>query len=158
MADARFRDADDQPLRLKALDAEDIPVLSALLQDAVLPSSEMSWMPGKRRLIALVNRFRWEDRSRAEAEGRAFERVQSLLQIDGVLRVRSNGIDPTDRDLVFVILNIEFEAGADGTGTLRLTFSGDGTVAAEVECLDLTLRDVSRPYTAPSGKAPDHEV
>lgn len=158
MADARFSDADDQPLRLKALDADDIPILSALLQDAVLPSSEMSWMPGRRRLAALVNRFRWEDHARAKTQKRPYERVQCLLQIDNALRVRSNGIDPNDKDLVFALLSIDFAAGPDGAGMLNLTFAGDGTVAVEVECIDVTLRDVSRPYAAPSGLAPDHDT
>ena len=156
MTDARFEDAADQPLRLKAEGPEDIEILSTLLQDAVLPSSEMSWMPRHRRLAALFNRFRWEDREAATAERRPYERVQSLLVIDGALEVQANGIDPSDRDLIFSLLSIAYEPGEDGAGTLVLTFAGDGTIRVAVECIDITLRDVSRPYAAPSGKAPEH--
>ncbi len=53
---------------------------------------------------------------------------------------------------------IGFAPGTDGMGTLTLTLAGDGAIALEVETLDLTLRDVTRPYLAPSGKAPDHGI
>jgi hypothetical protein len=49
-------------------------------------------------------------------------------------------------------------AGEDGTGVLTLVLAGDGAVALEVEALDVTLQDVTRPYLAPSGKAPDHDA
>lgn len=39
-----------------------------------------------------------------------------------------------------------------------LNFAGDGTLTAEVECINLDLRDVTQPYLAPSGKAPRHPV
>ena len=57
MADARFEDGQDKPLRLRAESVQDLSVLSALLQDAVLPSSEISWMPRRHRLAVLVNRY-----------------------------------------------------------------------------------------------------
>ena len=59
--DARFEDAplSDKPLRLKAESDDDLAVISSLLQDAVGKSGDIAWMPKKRRLVALVNRFRW---------------------------------------------------------------------------------------------------
>lgn len=157
MADARFEDAGDAPLRVKAESAGDVPVLSALLQDAVMPSSEIAWMARQRRFAVLVNRFRWEDREAAEKVRRAYERVRAMLVIDGVLAVRANGVDPADKDLVLSILALEFDEGEDGAGTLRLVLAGDGEIALEVECVDIRLRDVTRPYVAPSGKAPSHD-
>ena len=73
-----------------------------------------------------------------------------------MLRARGGGIDPSDRDLVLSILSLAFEPGAEGAGTLRLILAGDGEIALEVECLDVTLTDVTRPYVAPSGRAPSH--
>ena len=46
--DARFEDAGGRALRLQALDADDLKVVSSLVQDAVLPISEIKWQPRKR--------------------------------------------------------------------------------------------------------------
>lgn len=156
MSDARFRDADPAPLALMARDAEDLAVISALVQDAVLPVTEIAHDGRRRHLALLVNRFRWEDADRARAEHRRFERVRSVLLIGDVLRVQSDGIDRADRDLVLELLALVWQPGEDGTGRVLIEFAGDGTLAADVECLNIELRDVTRPYYAPSGHAPSH--
>lgn len=154
--DARFEDGAESVLRLRAETPEDLTVISALVQDALAPVSEVAWTPRRRRFTLLINRFRWEDKSAAERQGRPFERVQSLLSIASARAVRASGPDPRDRDTVLSLLDLSFAPGEDAAGTLRLTLAGDGEIAVEVECLDVTLEDVSRPYLAPSGKAPSH--
>lgn len=156
MADARFEDGDDAPLKLLAQDDGDLQVISALVQDAVFQAPDMAWQHGKRRFACLLNRFRWEDRAAAEAAGRPYERARTLLVIDGVTAVRSFGFDRKDRDLVLSLLSLDWSAGADGAGKITLVLAGDGAVEVEVEALDISLQDVTRPYVAPSGKAPDH--
>jgi hypothetical protein len=156
MTDARFEDGDEQPLRLIAQDSEGLAVLSALLQDAVFPITEMTYVKGRRRFALMLNRFRWEDETAARASGRRFERVQSLLVFEDVLTVRTAGIDRGDADTVLSLLQIGFAPAADGTGTVTLVLAGDGAIALQIEALDATLRDVTRPYLAPSGKVPSH--
>ena len=154
--DARFEDGAEKPLRLKAEDTEDLTVITALVQDAVLPANEMKWLKGKRQFACLLNRFRWEDKPAAERMGRDFERVQSVLAINDVMGVTQQGIDARDADMVLSLLALTFEPGEDGTGRLILTFAGDGAIAVDVEALNITLQDVTRPYRAPSGKVPSH--
>lgn len=158
MSDARFEDGAEKPLRLLAETAEDIPVLSTLLQDALGQPSEMKWQKGRRRFAMLLKRFRWEDREMAHRMGRGFERVQSMLVIDDVRAVRSSGVDATDREVILSVLSLAFTPGEDGTGTLLFTLSGDGEIAVDVEAVNLRLADVTRPYLAPTKKAPDHGV
>ena len=154
--DAGYAEGREAPLRLIARDAEDLRVISALLQDAVFPAGEMRWDRRRRRFAVLLNRFRWEDRAAAERRGRPFERVQALLVIDDVLGVASDGLDPRDRDTVLSLLTLEFVPGDAVSGRILLTLAGDGAVAVAVECVEVSLRDVTRPYAAPSGKAPAH--
>ena len=158
MSDARFEDGAEKPLRLLAETAEDIPVLSTLLQDALGQPSEMKWQKGRRRFAMLFKRFRWEDREMAHRMGRGFERVQSMLVIDDVRAVRSSGVDAIDREVILSVLSLAFTPGEDGTGTLLFTLSGDGEIAVDVEAVNLRLADVTRPYLAPTKKAPDHGV
>lgn len=156
--DARFEDGGEEPLRLKALDVEDLTVLAALVQDAVFPAAEMKWDRKARRFAILLNRFRWEDADRAATRKRDFERVQSVLVVEDVMSVKSQGVDPRDADMVYALLSMTFVPGDDGMGRIELTLAGDGAVAIEVEALEVVLRDVTRPYVAPSKKAPDHNL
>lgn len=156
--DARFEDGAERALRLRAEDTEDLKVIAALVQDAILPGSELSWLPQKRRFACLINRFRWEEKA-ATGGRRPPERVQAVLQFDDVLGVKSQGLGRKDvQDAVLSLLTIAFEPGADGAGRLLLTFAGDGVIGLEVEAVNVTLQDVTRPYQAPSGKVPDHPV
>ena len=150
--DARFEDAAPGALALRALDADDLRVISTLVQDAVFPVAEMTWDSRRRRFAVLLNRFRWE-----EGDGRRPpERVQSLLVIDDALKVASQGIDRGAADLVVSLLALDWRAGADGTGRITLVLAGDGAVAVDVEALEVTLKDVTQPYRAPSGQTPRH--
>lgn len=158
MSDATFEDGAEKPLRLKALDGEDLGVVSGLLQDAVFPASEIKWDRAARRFAILLNRFRWEDATKAESRGRDYERVQSVLVIEDALRVQSQGIDPRDTDIVLSVLSMAFEAGEDGGGSVELTLAGDGAIRIDVEALEVVLKDVTRPYVAPSKAKPKHDL
>ncbi|QFT79516.1 hypothetical protein FIU89_02755 [Roseovarius sp. THAF27] len=153
--DAKFEDGREAPLNLGAFDAEDLEVLSSLVQDAVFTITDMAWRPQERRLAFLVNRFRWEDEGR---QRHGAERVRSVLVIDNVLGVASQGIDRGDTGTILSVLSIGFEPDAadDVSGYITLTLAGDGAVRARIEALEVSLRDVTRPYRAPSRKAPDH--
>lgn len=156
MTDASFEDGREAPLNLGAMDGDDLRVLSSLAQDAVFPITEMTWQPRQRRFAILLNRFRWEDKDAAERRGRSYERVQSMLVVDGVTRVSSQGIDRGDKDVILSLLSVGFEETEAPSGFVVLTLAGDGAIRLEVEALEVTLRDVTRPYRAPSRKAPDH--
>ncbi|TVS01426.1 MAG: DUF2948 family protein [Rhodobacteraceae bacterium] len=151
--DAIFEEGAESPLRLQALDAEDLKIISALVQDAILPASEMRYERKRRSFAMLINRFRWE-----EQRSRTAERVRSLMLIDDVLAVASQGVPRGDPDLVLSVLALEFEPGEDGTGAVSIILAGDGEIRIEVECLSVMLRDVTRPYRAISGQSPRHDT
>ncbi|MFZ5961927.1 DUF2948 family protein [Thalassococcus sp. BH17M4-6] len=150
--DARFEDARDRPLNIGAMDPDDLAILSALAQDAVFPATEMTWQPRARRFAILLNRLRREE----AGSQRPPERVQSVLVVEHAQRLASQGIDRSDKDTILSLLSITFEPGEDAAGHVILTLAGDGAIRAEVEALELTLKDVTRPYLAPSGKTPTH--
>ncbi|WP_170765279.1 DUF2948 family protein [Ruegeria lacuscaerulensis] len=156
MTDARFEDGREAPLNLGAEDGDDLRVISTLTQDAVFPVTEMTWHPSQRRFGLLLNRFRWEDKDAAAGRGRAFERVQSILVFHSVLSVASQGIDRSDKDMVMSLLSVDFDPGEDSAGQIILTLAGDGAIRLTVEAIDATLKDVTRPYQAPSGQVPHH--
>ena len=154
MADARFEDAADQPLRLAAESAEDLRVMAALAQDAVGKVGDGVYMPKKRRFVLQMNRFRWEDKPAAEAARRPYERVRAALTLENVSAVRARGVDAFDREAVWSLLDIVFDAGEDGAGVVRLVLSGDAEIAVSVEAIDAALTDLTRPWEARA--APRH--
>ena len=154
--DAKFEDGGEAPLNIGALDSEDLTVISAMVQDAVLPIGEISWQANQRRLALLINRFRWEDKTNAERQGRPVERVQSLLVFDTVLSVASQGLDRSQKDLVLSVLSITTENAENGDCFLTVTLAGDGALRIRVEAVEVQLRVVTRPYAAPSRKSPHH--
>jgi hypothetical protein len=155
MTDARFEDGREKPLNLGAQDANELQVLSALIQDAIFPITEMTWQAKQRRFGLLLNRFRWEEGARGQT---APERVQSILVVDNVMSVASQGVDRAETDMILSVLSATFEAGDDGAGDIVFTLAGDGAVRVSVEAIEMTLKDVTRPYVAPSKKAPKHPV
>jgi len=155
MSDATFEDGTERPLRLLAASAEDVDVISSFVQDAVFPVSEISWNPRQRRFALLLNRFRWEDRDAAEKRKRSYERVQSLLIFDDVTGVRTQGVTPGDKDVVLSLLSVSVEA-TEEAASFVLSLAGDGAFEVQAEAINVTLRDVTRPYRAPSGKVPSH--
>lgn len=136
---------------LKAGDAEDLEIISARLQDAVGRLKDFAWLPKERRFAVLLNRFRWED---AKGPG---TRVQAALRFDGVSRVQSSHVKQGVADAVVSLLAIRFtQAGDDDPGgMIELTLAGGGAFRLAVECIDVELTDLTRPWTA-RGK-PSHE-
>jgi hypothetical protein len=156
--DAGFNDALDRPLNLGGQDAEDLQVISSLTQDAVLTVDDLKWNRAERQLVFLLKRFRWEDVELAKQQGRDPERVQSLLVIQNATGLASQGIDRKQADVVLSLMSVEFSGAEDGVGDLILTFSGDGALKVQVDGLDVALRDVTRPYVAPSKQVPNHDA
>ena len=138
-------------LTLAAQDPEDLEVISARLQDAVLKMKDIVYLPKKRRFAAVFNRFKWESGKRGDL------RVRSGLHFDGVLSVKSKNLKRGAPEAVLSLLAIRFTpaAAGDPAGTVELVFADGGTILLDVECLDAGLADVSGEWAA-RGR-PSHE-
>jgi hypothetical protein len=131
-------------LRLLAEDAEDLKILSAHLQDAVMRVGDLVYLPNHRRFAALVSRYCWEDCG----EGNSGVRVRAGLHFDGVLRVQSQNVRQDHPDAVAALLAINFVDDGNGGGVIDLVLAGGGRIRLHVECIDATLRDLSEPRPA----------
>lgn len=149
-ADARFEDA-YEPARLAARDADDLKVLSALLQDAVLLARDVVWLRQERRFAFVADRYRWE-------EPAARERVRVGVHFDGVLRVRARGVPEPSADgppQPLAILAATFEAAEEPPGgVVRLACAGGAEFEVSVDALDALLKDLGTPRKAVA--TPEH--
>src|SRR5437868_6641656 len=133
--------ADPKRLRLLAQDPEDLDVVSAAMQDAVLKVGDIAYEAKARRLTIGFNRYRWETGGG--------ERVRAGLQLGGVLRVQARKIRRGARDAVLELLAMTFTPGEAPGGVVTLSFAGGGDLRATVECIEAVLADVSEPWPTP---------
>jgi hypothetical protein len=138
-------------LRLLADDAEDIALISAALQDAVVAIGDIRFEKGPRRLTLVFNRFRWE----AKRARRGGQRVRAALQLGGVMEVKARKLRHDAPKAILSLLALSFEPGEAPGGVMRLAFAGGAELRAEVECIDAVLADVSRPWSTPNRPAHD---
>ena len=139
----------DDRLRLLAQDPDDLLLLSAALQDAVVKLADISYAPAARTLTFPLTRFRWE------ADGT--EQVSCAVQFGDVLNVKARGLDAHGSDKTCSLLQLEFMENAEPPGGhLLFLFAGCGELKVEVECVDAALADLGDPWKAEA--APDHGV
>ncbi len=137
------------PLRLLAMDPDDLEIMSAALQDAVTKIGDILWESAAGRLTIAFNRLTWETAETPDA------RVRAAIQLGCVLRVRSRNLRPTAPDAVLQLLALTFEPGEPPGGRVTFAFADGGDLAAEVECVDAALADVSEPWSP--ARKPEHD-
>ena len=140
-------------LKLLALDAEDLQIVSAHLQDAVGRVGDIAFDGPARRLVMVLNRFDW-DGAADRSQKQEFERRQCGLRFDKVKAVRSKDLDRSKPNAVVSLLAIGFEETEAPSGTVTLYFSGGPQLAVDVECIETELRDLGAAWK--TGKKPEH--
>ncbi|HYC98858.1 DUF2948 family protein [Brevundimonas sp.] len=133
-----------EPLRLLAEDADDLHIISAALQDAIMRPVDIVWEPQARRVTLALSRFCWECGG---------TRVMSAMQFGDVLSVKSRRL-PRGPEHALELLAMDFEPGEAPGGRVILMFAGGGDLRIDVECLDAVLTDLSERW--PARVAPTH--
>jgi hypothetical protein len=145
---------DDDLLRLVALDADDLAIVSAHIQDAVLKVGDLRWIPAENRFVMAMNRFVWEAAAQGLWRKRDYQRRRSALHFARVERVKSTGIDREAGEAVLELLAVRFEPRKEPAGDVILDFAGGGTIRLSVECLEVQLTDLGPAWSTPH--APRH--
>lgn len=145
----------ERPFRVWAEDTDDLAVVSAYLQDAVLPVAEMAWRPAERRFVLVAARFRWEKAVRAQVSaegGEPLERVHCGLRFEEVDAVRVRGVDPkAERGRMLNLLQIAWVDGG-----VELVCADGVTIRLDVTRLACHVEDLGEPW--PTVFRPTHDV
>ena len=136
-------------LRLTARDADDLNVISAQRQDAVLKFADLNFNSKRRRFTLVANRFAWDD-------AKAKTRRRAGLHFDHVTSVQKQGFKNVGPETVLSLLAISFSFIDDLSGHITLAFSAGHQLRLEVECVDATLADMGPAW--PTEMTPSHEV
>ena len=137
-------------LKFAVLDEEDLEVVSAHLQDAVVKVADVLWRPGENRVVVALNRFDWES---AQADRPEYRR-RSALRFERVQACKCRSLDPAGKDAVLNLLAVEFAETDSPSGVVSLIFSGGAVLRLDVECLEAELVDLGPVWTALN--CPDH--
>jgi hypothetical protein len=141
------------PLKLIALDQEDIAIVSTHLQDAVVKIGDIVWLPAEKRLVMGVNRFDWEACGEITP---CYQRRRTALRFERVNALRCRNVDPAAKDAVLNLLAVEFDETDAPAGAVTLIFSGGAALRLEVECLECELADLGPSWTTTC--CPGHPV
>lgn len=155
--DASFLEGADSALYLGAFTPDDVEVISTILQDGIFFINDLAWFKKKRQVAVLVNRFRWENKSEYIEQNSAPERVKSLLIIDNVLNISSQGINRSDSIAPLNLLNLDLKKTKKNI-FLTLLLSNFGAIRFELDAIELSIKDVTRPYKANSENIPFHPI
>ena len=129
-------------LKLSAVDAEDLGVISAAIQDALVAVRDCAWLQGERRFVLLLNRFRWEADPGVEA---THSRTHSALVFNEVTAVRHHDIPTGDPDRMLELLAVALE----NDRSVLLRFSAGRAIRLEIGRLACHLGDVGEPWPTP---------
>lgn len=151
-----------EELKLVALDKDDIEVVSAHVQDALVKVVDIFWQPRERRFVMALNRFDWINAVDADgakivdksAAAPDYRRCRTALRFERVNACKCRALDQTNKDATLNLLAVEFAERDAPAGTVVLTFSGGAAIRLEVECLEAELVDLGEVYAAVA--CPDH--
>lgn len=149
--------APDGPLRLRAEDAEDLAVISAVVQDALISIRDLTYDRDAARFTMVANRFRWEVKPSAtdgnRDAGAILERTLCAVSFAGVERVAYRGFRRRDDERILSLLAIR---PGDKPGTIDLEFAGDATVRLAVAAIRVHATDIGEAWPTPW--QPDHDA
>jgi hypothetical protein len=147
----------DERLRLFALDADDLAILSAHAQDAVVKIRDMHWLANEKHFVLAINRFVWEKAAgRRWRLTREYQRRRAVLHFARVENVRSTGIDRAAAETVLSLLAMRFDPAEPPAGEVVLEFAGGATIRLEVECIEAELGDLGPAWS--TDHAPRHAL
>jgi hypothetical protein len=138
-------------LKLIAFDADDLAVISAHMQDAVLKVADLAYLPAAKRFAAVGNRFDWAEALKDGGPlGQGYARRQTALRFERVLAAKVQGIDMRRKDAVLSLLAVSFEPGDAPAGSVTLHFADGAAIRLEVECIEAELKDLGPAWSARS--------
>jgi hypothetical protein len=128
-----------ESLKLVALDRDDMEVVSAHLQDAVIKAADVHWRPSEKRVVVGLNRFDWETVNGSSTE---FRRCRAALRFERVSSCKCRDVNAAEKNQILNLLAVTFDETDPPGGVVTLTFSGGAALRLEVECLEAELADL----------------
>jgi hypothetical protein len=140
-----------------------LEVISACLQDALVPVRDLAFVADERAFLLVANRFRWESgvpsdgagKPPADRAGAGFERILCGVAFAEVTAVSYRGFRRSEDQRILSLLAIRPETGAGGSA-VQLEFAGDAAIRLEIARIAVRLKDLGEPW--PTAWRPGHAL
>ena len=126
-------------LKLIAKTVEDLRVVSAHLQDAIVNINDIANLKKNKILLLQLNRFMWEDVEKGVF--RKNKRIRTILKFENVIKVNSKNINQAGKNKFLDFLTIETNQMTDNNYEMKILFAGDSIVKVTSEVIEVTLDD-----------------
>lgn len=141
-------DESGAPLKLRAEDADDLSVISACLQDALVAVRDFAFVPQDHTFMMVANRFRWERALRPARGEVGYQRIHCGVTFGAVAGVSYMGFHRSDEDRILSLLAIRPE-GAGELDAIQLEFSGGAAIRLDVARIRCLAQDLGEPWPTP---------
>jgi hypothetical protein len=131
-------------LKLLATSDDDLRVIAAHLQDAIVSIKDIASLKKNRIFLIQLNRFMWEDVEKGVF--RKNKRIRTILKFDNVTSVLAKNININDNKIFLDFLTIESNLLPDKSYEIKLIFSKDSVIKIKAEVIDVTLDDQGLPW------------
>jgi hypothetical protein len=145
--------APDAPLRLRAEDADDLAVISAVVQDALISVTDLTYDRNAKRFTLVANRFRWEGKPNGADGEPGYERMLCAITFEAVEAVSYRGFRRRDGERILSLLAMR---PAENAATMDLEFSGGAAVRLRVAAIRVFATDLGEAW--PTAWRPDHSA
>lgn len=132
-------------LKLVAFDNQDLEIISAHCQDAIVRISDIAYIASERRFALIMNRFDWEnaiEQNKISGKKQSFRRRRTALRFECVTKVQQRNIDLKKQKDVKELLTIRYQEQTRPQGHISLIFAGKSEIKLEVECIEAILQDL----------------
>ena len=126
-------------LKLIARTVEDLRVVSAHLQDAIVNINDIANLKKNKILLLQLNRFMWEDVEKGVF--RKNKRIRTILKFENVIKVKSKNIVLAGKDKFLDFLTIETSQMINNNFEMKILFAGDSILKVTAEVFEVTLDD-----------------
>jgi hypothetical protein len=140
------------PLKLIALDKDDLEVISAHLQDAIVNVGDIVWLRGEKRVVLGLNRFDWE--AAGCSNNPQYQRRRTAVRFERVNGVKCRNVHQDEKDAVLNLLSVDFVESDPPAGSIVLSFAGGAVLRLDVECLEAEIADLGPAWA--TARCPDH--
>jgi hypothetical protein len=135
---------DDAALRLRAEDGQDLAVISACLQDALVAVRDLAYAPADQSFLLVANRFRWEHGVARSSDEPSHQRTLCGVTFSGVSAVSYSGFRRSENGRILSLLVIRPVGEA-----ILLEFSGGAAIRLEVARIQCHATDIGEPWPTP---------
>ena len=122
--------------KIIALDLEGLSTISAIISGAKVLIADIKYLPSSKVFLLSI------ERTKVETEQKD-KKINSVIRLDFVQKVRSKNIDQSNKDLVLELIAIDYLKNNEDY-EINLIFNNNAYIALTTETIEARLEDQTK--------------